>query len=160
MHVYLLVFLSLGGFLRNKSIVKSLFKHIVFSVIPKSSSRGVRSSSSMRKEHLGVLGWNSCILMIHGDGVRATAGISLRASSALLSTICRWSEDKPKSESWGVRIRSSAGACVFAGVSHTWASSSFFSSPPTVSAGPVSITLSRWDLESASLLASTSENEP
>lgn len=63
-----------GGFLRKRSIVKSLLKHIVLSVMPKSSSRGVRASSSIRREHLGVFGWDSCIVMISDGGVRAIGG--------------------------------------------------------------------------------------
>lgn len=71
---YLLVCLPLGGFLRNRSIVKSLLKHIVLSVMPKSSSRGVRASSSIRREHLGVFGWDSCVVMMSDGGASATAG--------------------------------------------------------------------------------------
>lgn len=128
--VYLLVCLSFGGRLRNRSMVKSLLKHIVLSVMPKSSSRGVRASSSIIREHFGVFGWDSCIIMRSSDGgVRATAGAKPWNVSELPSTICRWSADRPKSESCGVRIGSTAGGAIFSGVLHSGASTGSSSSP-------------------------------
>lgn len=130
-------------FFRNRSIVKSLFRHMVCSEMPKSCIWGVcSSSSSIRRAHLGVKGmgggagvlregWGRLIWGIGGTSEHHSA-----PARALFSCI----SDRPKSESCGVRSTSVKGGGPTFRDDEDW--SSPISSPPAdlVSLSPTSST--------------------
>lgn len=128
------------GFLRCRSMVKSLLRHTVCSVRPKSTMRGVRrsSSSSIRKVHLGVLGMGGCMARTRDGRGRVIVGMGASALENTVppNTLFRWISDRPKSESWGVRKGSmKGGGGIFRGVTEVRypSPSSWSSSPPSVS---------------------------
>lgn len=109
------IMLYLGGlsiFFCNRSIVKSLSRHIVCSEMPKSCIWGVcTSSSSIRRAHLGVMGIGGDAGMLSDGGGSLISGIGGTSEhhSAPAIALFRCISDRPKSESCGVRRTSVTG---------------------------------------------------
>lgn len=99
-------------FFRSRSIVKSLFRHMVCSEMPKSCIWGVcNSSSSIRRARFGVKGMGGGAGVLSAGWGRFISGIGGTSEhhSAPARVLFSCSSERPKSESCGVRSMSVKG---------------------------------------------------
>lgn len=151
----MVIILYRSGFLTfflNKSMVKSLFRHMVCSEMPNSCICGVcSSSSSILRAHLGVMGMGGVGSVLSegfgkiSSGIVGTSEHHSPPARFLFSCI----SDRPKSESCGVRSKSAGGggpAEEWLASDSSWLSSSSLADLFSFSSASLSSASDSWSL--------------